>query len=391
MCGNVWGDMAQYQLKDPQGHIHIKAESLLVAGVPITPGPPGPPGPPGAAGATGPAGPTGPPGPPGPSDALSMQGATWQAPLGIGSITPAGGAFTSLSCTLLNATAALSISKVTNLNADLLDGKDWDAPGTIGGVTPGVVNATSVNGTNGTITSLSCGTLNATSALNSTLVTNLNADLLDGNDWSAPGTIGGVTPGVVNATSVNCTSVSTGTLTTSGLATLNSARVTGLAINSYVGTDGSSSLVAVSPPSTGFTNARWNHAQSTWLAGAATTKALVNSGYGLTMNFNGPSPPALNDSFRTIDFQIVPGTYTLNVVASTLNNRGIANFYLDGSLVSFGSIDLYNNAGLGFVVLTVGGVVIPSSVNNSHYLRVVVTKNASSSGYFMTLGEMWLV
>lgn len=327
------GDMAQYQLKDPQGHIHIKAESLLVAGVPITPGPPGPPGPTGPTGPTGATGPAGPPGPPGPSDALSMQGATWQAPLGIGSITPAGGAFTSLSCTLLNATAALSISKVTNLNADLLDGKDWDAPGTIGGVTPGVVNATSVN----------------------------------------------------------CTSVSSGTVTTSGLATLNSARVTGLAINSYVGTDGSSNLVAISPPSDGFTNTRWNHAQSTWLAGLATTKALVNSGYGLVMNFNGPSPPALNDSFRTIDFQIVPGTYTLNVVASTLNNRGIANFYLDGSLVSFGSIDLYNNAGLGFVVLTVAGVVIPSSANNSHYLRVVVTKNALSGGYFMTLGEMWLV
>jgi hypothetical protein len=126
------------------------------------------------------------------------------------------------------------------------------------------------------------------------------------------------------------------------------------------------------------------------LAGVATTLALTNSGFGLVAQFNGPGVPALNDSFRTIEFQIAPGTYTLSCVSSTLNNRGIANFYLDASLVSFGSIDLYNNAGLGTVVLSVAGVVIPSSSNNSHTIRVVVTKNVLSAGYFMTLGEMWL-
>lgn len=62
-------------------------------------------------------GPIGPVGPAGPSDATSMQGATWQAPLGIGSITPAGGAFTSLTCSLLNAAAALTTGLVINLNA----------------------------------------------------------------------------------------------------------------------------------------------------------------------------------------------------------------------------------------------------------------------------------
>jgi hypothetical protein len=138
----------------------------------------------------------------------------------------------------------------------------------------------------------------------------------------------------------------------------------------------------------GFTTTRWNHAQSTWIAGVATTLALVNSGYGLVAQFNGPGVPALNDEFRTVAFQIVPGTYTLNVVSSTLNNRGIANFYLDASGVSFGSIDLYNNAGLGTVVLTVAGVVIPASTNNSHSLRVVVTKNGLSGGYFITLGAV---
>jgi hypothetical protein len=181
---------------------------------------------------------------------------------------------------------------------------------------------------------------------------------------------------------------------------LASAKVNNLTPSSYVGTDASNNLVSLPIPATpGFTNARWNHAQSTWIAGVATTlvritiilmQALSNSGYGLTAQFNGPGVPALNDSFRTIEFQIAAGTYTLNVVSSTLNNRGIANFYLDASVVSFGSIDLYNNAALGTVVLTVAGVVIPASTNNSHSLRVVVTKNGLSGGYFITLGEMWL-
>lgn len=290
-------------------------------------GPQGATGPQGPTGAQGPQGLTGPQGPVGPAgatsyDATSLQGATWQSPLGIGTVTPAQATFTTMSCSVLAATAALSTLKVTDLNADLLDGTDWTAPGPIGSGTPSSMNAT--------------------------------------------------------------------TLTSSGLANLGSARINNLTPLQLVTTDASNNLVSsplISPA--GFTNTRWNHAQSTWLAGAATTLALVNSGYGLVAQFNGPSPPALNDSFRTIDFQITPGTYTLKVVSSTLNNRGIANFYLDSNLVSFGSIDLYNNAGLGTVVLSVAGVVIPASVNNSHSLRVVVTKNASSAGYFITIGEMW--
>lgn len=203
---------------------------------------------------------------------------------------------------------------------------------------------------------------------------------MDGKDWTDPGPIGATTAAPIAAT----------TLTTSALATVQSGRVTNLTPSSLVATDASNNLISTPLISaSGFTNARWLHAQSTWIAGGASTLALSNSGFGLVTQFNGPGVPALNDSFRTIEFQIAPGTYTLNVVSSTLNNRGIANFYLDASIVSFGSIDLYNNAGLGTVVLTVAGVVIPASTNNSHTLRVVVTKNASSGGYFITIGEMW--
>jgi len=139
----------------------------------------------------------------------------------------------------------------------------------------------------------------------------------------------------------------------------------------------------------GFTTVRWNHAQSTWLAGAADELELAATQYGLEAEFGGATPD-LNDSFRTVQFQIVPGTYTLNVVGTTSNNKGLATFYLDGSLVSFGSMDFYRSGGGNTsVIKTVSGVVIQSSPNNSHYIRVVVSKNPSSSGYTLRLGEMW--
>lgn len=106
-------------------------------------------------------GPAGPIGPAGPSDATSLQGATWQAPLSIGSITPAGGAFTSLTASLLNATAALTTSLVTSLNAALLLGKTWSSPDPIGSITPNTVAST-------TLTSTSLATLQSAKVSNLT-------------------------------------------------------------------------------------------------------------------------------------------------------------------------------------------------------------------------------
>ncbi len=72
----------------------------------------------------------------------------------IGSQTPSTGAFTTLTAsgqitsTLATGTAPLvvdSVTKVTNLNADLLDGADWAAPGTIGSTTPSSATFTTVN------------------------------------------------------------------------------------------------------------------------------------------------------------------------------------------------------------------------------------------------------
>lgn len=78
----------------------------------------------------------------------------------IGATTPRSGAFTTVSATgqitstLATGTAPFvvaSTTKVANLNADLLDGTDWAAPGTIGGTTPGSATFTTVT-TTGNVT-----------------------------------------------------------------------------------------------------------------------------------------------------------------------------------------------------------------------------------------------
>lgn len=132
-----------------------------------------------------------------------------------------------------------------------------------------------------------------------------------------------------------------------------------------------------------------HHVQSTWLAGAATAMTLTNSGYGLTAGFNGPGVPANGDSFQTVSFQVVPGTYTLYVVTSRLSNRGLITWYLDGSVISLGTMDCYLN-GTDYIVQSIPGVVVTASVNNLHSLRAVISKHVSSTGYYIYLSAIWL-
>ncbi|MES2346311.1 MAG: hypothetical protein V4641_01950 [Pseudomonadota bacterium] len=78
----------------------------------------------------------------------------------IGATTASTGKFTTLSAsgqitsTLATGTAPLvvaSVTKVANLNADLLDGTDWAAPGTIGGTTPASASFTTIRATTSTV------------------------------------------------------------------------------------------------------------------------------------------------------------------------------------------------------------------------------------------------
>lgn len=138
----------------------------------------------------------------------------------------------------------------------------------------------------------------------------------------------------------------------------------------------------------GFINTRFNHCQSTSLSGVATTMTLVNSGYGLTGGFNGPGVPALNDSFKTIDFQIAPGSYTLYAITSRNQNRGLISWYLDNNPTLIGTMDTYVN-GVDSVIQSIP-IVIPSSANNSHFLKAIITKNVSSTGFYIYMSEIWI-
>lgn len=84
---------------------------------------------------------------------FSTSAVAWGAPGAIGATTPNTGAFTALSVTgqftstVSTGTAPLvvaSTTKVTNLNVDLLDGGDWSAPGAIGSTTPAAITGTTV-------------------------------------------------------------------------------------------------------------------------------------------------------------------------------------------------------------------------------------------------------
>lgn len=135
----------------------------------------------------------------------------------IGAIIPSSSAFTTISATgqitstLATGAAPMviaSTTKVSNLNADLLDGTDWAAPGTIGGTTPGSATFTTVS-TTGNIsivkaTGVPVFSLTATTGTNETYVqfSNNGGNYFDGVENSTGSWFGGTAYArVINAPS----------------------------------------------------------------------------------------------------------------------------------------------------------------------------------------------
>jgi lipoprotein-anchoring transpeptidase ErfK/SrfK len=81
---------------------------------------------------------------------------------------------------------------------------DWEHPGSIGAKTANSGAFTSLSASDQITSTVSIGTAPFVVA-STTKVSNLNADMLDGTDWTAPGTIGGVTPGSATFTTANTT------------------------------------------------------------------------------------------------------------------------------------------------------------------------------------------
>lgn len=152
-------------------------------------------------------------------NASLLGGATFAAPGAIGSGTPGSGAFTTLSATgVITSTLApgtapftvASTTQVANLMASdsaALNGATFAAPGAIGGGTPGSGAFTTLSATGQITSTLASGT--APFVITSTTnVPNLNASSLSGATFAAPGTIGGGTPGIGNFTTLNSGSTS---------------------------------------------------------------------------------------------------------------------------------------------------------------------------------------
>jgi hypothetical protein len=137
----------------------------------------------------------------------------WGAPGAIGSTTPSTGAFTTLSVsgvitsTLATGTAPFTVASTTvcpNLNAALLNGTTWTAPGAIGGGTPSTGAFTTLSATGVITSTLATGTAPFTVA-STTVVGNLNVSQLLGSTWAIPGSIGSTTPNAGAFTTLSTT------------------------------------------------------------------------------------------------------------------------------------------------------------------------------------------
>ena len=95
---------------------------------------------------------------------------------------------------------------------------------------------------------------------------------------------------------------------------------------------------------------------------------------------------AINEEFSN-SFFVKAGTYTLYVLGQTWNNRGILDWYVDGSLVLSGQ-DWYS---VGAVVNVLKSGSLGALTDGYHVLTAkAASKNASSSAYFAVLTTYWV-
>jgi hypothetical protein len=147
------------------------------------------------------------------SAALTWSGTSFATTAtGAASFSTAGG-YTSSVATGTAPFTATSTTACPNLNASLLLGNTWAAPGAIGGTTPGSAAHTTISASGQITSTVSTGTAPLVIA-STTVVANLNASLLLGSTWAAPGTIGSGTPSTGAFTTISASGVITSTIAT---------------------------------------------------------------------------------------------------------------------------------------------------------------------------------
>jgi hypothetical protein len=117
---------------------------------------------------------------------------------------------TTLNLTQATGTAPMTVASTTvvaNLNANLLNGATFASPGSIGNGTPGSGTFTTLSASGQITSTVSTGTAPFVVA-STTNVANLNASSLSGATFASPGTIGGGTPGAATFTTLNATTLS---------------------------------------------------------------------------------------------------------------------------------------------------------------------------------------
>jgi len=172
------------------------------------------------------------------------------------------GALTNSSITF-GATAVALGSTVSALNAV-----------SIGATTASTGAFTTVSATGVITSTVATGTSPFTIA-STTAVPNLNASLLLGNTWAAPGTIGNTTPGLITGTTITANTGFAGALNGSvGATTPNTGAFTTLSASSTVSGTGFSNYLAA-PPAIGSTTA--NTGAFTTVTASSTISDLVGN------------------------------------------------------------------------------------------------------------------
>lgn len=140
-------------------------------------------------------------------NAAQLTGKTWAEPGALGGVTPGSGAFTTLSTTgglsvggSATVTGTLSANNLSSSGATITGGTVNGSP--VGNTAPSTGAFTTLTATTALISTVAQG--NPPLQVSSTTqVALLNASALAGKTWADPGTIGGASPGVVNASTLN--------------------------------------------------------------------------------------------------------------------------------------------------------------------------------------------
>lgn len=235
---------------------------------------------------------------------------------------------------------------------------DPTAPGPIGSVTPSTGAFTSISATLQFTSTVSTGTAPFVIA-STTVIPNLNASLLGGATFAAPGTIGGGTPGNITGLVITANTNFAGPLTgnVTGNASGTAANVTGIVLGANGGTG-----IA-------------NSGKTITLGGNLVTSGAFNTTLTVTADTNVTLPTTgtlINSAVTTLSSlaslgTITSGTWNGSVVQPTYGgtgvNNGSATVTLAGNLVTSGANSLtLTTSGATNVTLPTSGTLVNSAV-----------------------------